>query len=320
MKCPAIRTVVSATFILILCSFVIISCGQRRTDKSIDTPTSGKIKVGIDDSYKLMMEAQFDLFTHFYKDASFDTIYDAETNIINMFLKDSIETMVISKQLSKKQMEDLRANLIVPTSTLIAHDAIAFILNKDNKTNHFLYDQIRDIFLGKIKSWNQIGSKSGGLGSLKMIFDKNGSANVRYFKDKFQIKEFPSTFSAAESNEQVISFVEKNKNAIGIISVNWISDPQDSISHNFLQRTQVAGITAFEGSTSSDTYYKPYQAYIVDQSYPFTREVYFINRQTYNGLGLGLASFIAGEKGQTVILRSGMVPAAAPVRVIELKK
>jgi phosphate transport system substrate-binding protein len=319
MKCHIIRTVLSITATLILSGLVITSCGQRKTDKSIDTPTSGKIKVGIDDSYKLMMEAQFDLFTHFYKDAHFDTIYNAETNIINMFLKDSIETMVVSKQLTKKQMEDLRANLIVPTSTLIAHDAIAFILNKKNKTNQFLYDQIRDIFLGKIKNWNQIDSKSG-LGSLKMIFDRNGSANVRYFKDKFQIKEFPSTFSAAESNDQVISYIEKNKNAIGIISVNWISDPQDSISHNFLQRTQVAGVTAFEGSTGSDTYYKPYQAYIVDQSYPFTREVYFINRQTYNGLGLGLASFIAGEKGQTVILRSGMVPAAAPVRVIELKK
>ncbi len=319
MKCRAIQTVVSTTLILILSVFFIVSCGPRKTNKSTDTPTSGKIKVGIDDSYKLMMEAQFDLFTHFYKDASFDTIYDAETNIINMFLKDSIETMVISKQLSKKQMEDLRANLIVPTSTLIAHDAVAFILNKNNKTNQFLYDQIRDIFQGKIKTWNQIDSKSG-LGSLKMIFDKNGSANVRYFKDKFKITEFPSTFSAAASNDQVISYVEKNKNAIGIISVNWISDPQDSISHNFLQRTQVAGITAFEGSTSSDTHYKPFQAYIVDQSYPFTRDVYFINRQTYNGLGLGLASFIAGEKGQTVILRSGMVPAAAPVRVIELKK
>ena len=319
MKRNTIRPFFIALFSIAICGVILISCGQSKANKNIDTPTSGKIKVGIDDSYKLMMEAQFDLFTAFYKNASFDTIYDAETNIINMFLKDSIETMVISKQLSKKQMEDLRANLIVPTSTLIAHDAIAFILNKNNKTNKLLYDQVRDIFLGKIKTWNQIDSKSG-LGSIKMIFDKNGSANVRYFMEKFNIKEFPSTFSASTSNNQVINAVEKDKNAIGIISVNWISDPQDSISHNFLQRTQVAAITAFEGSTDADTYYKPYQAYIVDNSYPFVRDVYFINRQTYNGLGLGLASFIAGEKGQTVILRSGMVPAAAPVRVIELKK
>ncbi len=319
MKRNTIRPFLIALFSTALLGIVLLSCGQRNTNKSIDTPTSGKLKVGIDDSYKLMMEAQFDLFTNFYKNASFDTIYDAETNIVNLFLKDSIQTMVIGKQLSKKQIDDLRANLIVPTTTLVAHDAVAFIVNKNNKTNKFLYNQIKDIFLGKIKNWNQIDPRSG-LGNIKMVFDKNGSANVRYFMEKFKIKEFPSTFSASTSNNQVINAVEKDKGTIGIISVNWISDPQDSISHNFLQRTQVAGITAFEGSTDIDTYYKPFQAYILDNSYPFVRDVYFINRQTYNGLGIGLASFIAGEKGQTVILRSGMVPASAPIRVIEFKK
>lgn len=311
----------SLSTLLLVISMVslVVACGQGNTSKSIDTPTSGRIKVGIDDSYRLMMEAQFDLFTHFYKNASFDTIYDAETNIVNLFLKDSIETMVVSKELTKQQTEILKSNQIIPRATLIAHDAVALIMNKNNKTNKLLYDQVKDIFTGKIKSWNQIDPQSG-LGKIAMVFDKNGSSNVRYFLDKFKIKDFPSTFSASTSNEQVVSYVEKNKNAIGIVSVNWISDPQDSISNSFLKRTQVAAVTAFEGSTKDDQFYKPYQAYIVDKSYPFLREVYLITRQTYNGLGLGLASFVAGEKGQIVIFRSGMVPATAPIRVVEFKK
>lgn len=318
MKRICIRSLFILCVSLLMVSF-LVSCGQSNANKNIDTPTSGRIKVGIDDSYRLMMEAQFDLFTHFYKHASFDTIYDAETNIINLFLKDSIETMIISKELTKQQTEILRTNLIIPKTTLIAHDAVALILNKNNKTNKLLYDQVKDIFTGKITSWNQIDPKSG-LGRIAMVFDKNGSANVRYFLERFKIKDFPATFSASASNEQVVNYVEKNKNAIGIVSVNWISDPQDSISNSFLQKMQVAAVTAFEGSTKDDHFYKPYQAYIVDKSYPFVRDVYFINRQTYTGLGLGLASFVAGEKGQTVIFRSGMVPATAPIRVVEFKK
>ncbi|MCE9539148.1 MAG: phosphate ABC transporter substrate-binding protein, PhoT family, partial [Bacteroidetes bacterium] len=63
---------------------------------------------------------------------------------------------------------------------------------------------------------------------------------------------------------------------------------------------------------------KPYQAYIKTKDYPFTRSVYMINRQTRAGLGMGFVSFVAGEKGQIMILKAGLIPAIAPVRLIEI--
>jgi len=309
-----------ALVILIVCALSLTSCNQGGKQKVLDTPTSGHIKVGIDDSYRLLMAAQLDLFMYFYKDSKIDTLIDSESNIIKLFMKDSIETMVVSRQLTKGQMDELQSKSFNARTTLLAHDAIALVLNKDNKHSNLYYDQVRDIFLGKIKTWNQIDPKAG-LGALQMVFDRNGSANISYFKDKFKLTDFPSTFSATKSNEEIIKYVEKNKNAIGILSVNWISDPADSISHNFLTRIKVAGISTVEGSnTGSEEFYQPYQAYIVDGSYPFTRQIYFIDRQSYSGLGAGLSSFIAGEKGQTIILRSGMVPAQAPIRIMEFKK
>jgi phosphate transport system substrate-binding protein len=50
------------------------------------------------------------------------------------------------------------------------------------------------------------------------------------------------------------------------------------------------------------------------------REVYTINRETFTGLGSGFIAFVAGEKGQRIILRAGMVPATMPVRLIQVKK
>jgi len=82
MKRNAIRPFIIALFSTAIFGIFMLSCGQRNTNKNLDTPTSGKIKVGIDDSYKLMMQAQFNLFTNFYKNAPFDTIYDPETNIV----------------------------------------------------------------------------------------------------------------------------------------------------------------------------------------------------------------------------------------------
>jgi phosphate transport system substrate-binding protein len=300
-------------------STMILSCtgGNRQ---QYDSPTSGEIRIGVDDSYLLMMAAQLDMFHYFYKNAKVDTLVDAEANIINLFLQDSIEVMVVGRDLTPEQLQNLRDQTYNARSTHIAVDAVAFVLNKQNKHKNFYYDQIRDIFSGKITSWNQIDPKLG-LGNLRIIFDKNGSSNINYFKDKFNLQDFPATFNTAISNQDVINYVENNIHAIGIVSVNWISDPADSISHNFLTRVQTAGISGFEGSNKpGEPFYQPYPYYIHDRSYPFTRDVYIIDRQTYSGLGHGLSAFIAGEKGQTIILQSGMVPAALPVRIVQFKQ
>ncbi|MBB3185891.1 PstS family phosphate ABC transporter substrate-binding protein [Microbacter margulisiae] len=316
MKYWVFQSKTAAGVIIALAVFLLVSCNSKPV-KQTDTFTSGRIKIGIDDSYRLMMEAQLDVFTSIYRDASFDTIYSDEIDIKNLFLKDSIPAMIVSSPLTKEETDALLSQRYVARSTIIGQDAIALILNKDNKTNNFLYDQVQDIFTGKISKWSQI-DPTNHLGKLSVVFDKPGSSNIRYFMHKFKITKYPSYFGATRSNHEIIHYVETHKNAIGILSVNWISDPQDSVSHNFLKRIQVAGITSYPGSTSANTYYQPYQAYIVYKYYPFIRNIYFINRQTYDGLASGLDAFLAGEKGQRIILRSGLVPAAAPVTIVQI--
>jgi phosphate transport system substrate-binding protein len=319
MKYSLFQTRITLWMIMVMGISVFSGCSNSKPTKQTDTYTAGRIKLGIDDSYRLMMEAQLDVFTTIYNHASFDTIYNDETDIINLFLKDSIPAMIVSKPLTKQQTDALLSQRYVARTTIIGHDAIALILNKDNKTNQFLYDQVHDIFTGKISKWKQINPASN-LGDINVVFDKQGSSNIRYFMDKFNLTRYPSNFGATKSNNEIINYVQTHKNAIGILSVNWISDPQDSVSNNFLSRIQVAGITSYAGTTSANTFYQPYQAYIVYKYYPFIRNIYFIDRQTYDGLASGLDAFLAGDKGQRIILRSGLVPATAPVTIVEIKQ
>ena len=68
------------------------------------------------------------------------------------------------------------------------------------------------------------------------------------------------------------------------------------------------------------TYYHPYQASIYNKSYPFTREVYLISRETFAGLGSGFIAWMTNEKGQKIVLRSGLVPATMPIRIQQFAK
>jgi len=302
----------------VICLIIMTSCGGNSNSKNTDTPTAGTIKVGIDDSYHLLAEAEVFTFETVYKYAHIDTIFKTEADVINDFMNDTVPLIIVNRKLSDEQMAYLRERQYIPKTTKIAIDAIALIVNKENPDTSMFYQSIKEIFLGKITSWNQINSKSK-LKDIRVVFDNFKSGNPRYFKEKFAIDSFPSTCSAANNNSEVINYVEKNKNAIGVISVNWISDPADTVSHNFLKRFKVVGI-ALEGDNDPGTkFYKPYPGYIAEGSYPFTRNVYCINRQSYTGLAHGFSSFLAGEKGQFIVLHSGLVPAAMPVRLVEIK-
>ena len=305
-------SIMGVVFILFLAG-----CGGDPA-KMLDTPTRGVMKVAIDDSYRLFMESEIHTFEATYKYAQIDTIYGSEVEVFQDFMNDSVPLIIVNRKLTDRENEILTAQLIVPKTTRIAYDAVALIINNDNPDSLIFYDQIQDIFTGKISRWNQLDATSG-LGDIKVVFDNYKSANPRYFKEKFELDSLPPTCYAVQSNQEVISYVEKTPNAIGVISVNWISDKRDTVSQDFLSRIKVVGVSRPGDNDPSANFYKPYQWNMASALYPFLREVYCINRQTYSGLAFGLSAYIAADKGQLIILHSGLVPATQPIRIVEIK-
>jgi phosphate transport system substrate-binding protein len=308
------------TGFFVICGILFLSgCGGggvKSTDT--DSPTSGKFKIGIDDSYSLLIDAELYTFQSLYQYAKVDTMCRSEADILNAFMKDSISLIVVSRKLTTDEEKQLNSRQVFPKTTKVAYDAVALIMNRENPDSTLFYDQVKSIFEGKIKTWKEINPASK-LKDLSIVFDNYKSCNTRYFREKFNLQKLPEVCFAVHNNAEVISYVEKNKGAIGVISVNWVSDKADTISHSFLNRVKVVGISAPGHTDPKSDFYTPHPAYIAEGFYPFTREVYCINRQVYVGLAYGISSFIAGEKGQFIVLRSGMVPAAMPVRLIEVK-
>jgi len=316
MPTTTLKNNISYLLLLFLVLF-LSSCGGGTGSKNIDSPTFGRIRVGVEESYRLLIEAEVYTFETLYKYAKIDPVYLNEADVINDFMNDSMQLIVVGRSLTENQVQYLRERQYIPKITKVAVDAVALIVNKDNPDTNFFHHTIKDVFLGKVTKWKQINARSK-LGSIQVVFDNFKSSNPRYFREKFKLDSLPPTCFAATSNQEVINYVETHPDAIGVIGVNWISSKADSLSNRFLHQIKVIGIALEGDKYPGTTFYKPYQAYIADGSYPFTRDVYCINRQTYTGLAYGFSSFIAGEKGQLIVLHSGLVPAAMPVRIVEI--
>jgi len=296
----------------------MLSCGSKKGSTPLDDPTSGKIHITVDESYQPMMEAEIDMFESLYPHAEILVTYSNEVKAFDDLVADSSRFIVVNRELNEQELEYFKKLELTPTTINIAYDGLAFITNKENNFPGLLYSQVSDIFTGKIATWDQI-QKGMPKDSIKVIFDNPQSGNVRMLNETFKLNDqLPSNCFAVNSNSEVIDYVEKNKNAIGIISVNWISDDADTNAIAFLKKIKVIDIAA-EGQTAENAVYRgPYQGYIAEGTYPFKRTAMIVSREARAGLGTGFASFIAGDKGQRIILRSGMVPASAPVRIVEI--
>jgi phosphate transport system substrate-binding protein len=305
------------SFLLLFAPVLFPGCSGNKTNKINETPTSGDIKISVDEAYQLLFDTEIYTFEALYKYSKITAIYKAEGDAIDAFMNDSVRLVVSNRKLTDAEEKLLVSKQIIPKTTKVAIDALAFIINKENPDSLLQFEQIRDIFTGKIDKWSQINPKSS-LSDLMVVFDNTKSCNTRFIKEKFKLEnDFPANCFAVKTNSDVIDYVEKNKDAIGIISVNWISDKDDSISHEFLNRIKVVSVSREGGDET--TFNKPYPGNIAEGSYPLTREVYMINRETFTGLGTGFVSFVAGDQGQRIILKSGLLPATMPIRLVQIK-
>jgi len=297
----------------------LFSCDQpvnKKTGAPIDTVVTGKIKIMVDEGYKPIIDSSIDVFDSIYRQATIEPIYTSEATAVDALIRDSIQVIIIARKLNKEELEYFKERGFTPPMTPIAHDAVAFVVNPANKDTVFTVDQIRQMLLGKTTKWSEINAKNA-LGKIQLVFDNPLSGTVRYCKDSIAGgAPMPVNASALQTNEEVITYVGKNKNAIGIISANWISDTDDKGVQRFLKEIQLVDVAAETGAEG----FGPYQAYLALNKYPFKRTIYIINAQARKGLGLGFASFLAGSDGQRIVMKDGLLPAQIQPRLIQTRK
>ncbi|HYM93820.1 MAG TPA: substrate-binding domain-containing protein, partial [Chitinophagaceae bacterium] len=118
--------------------------------------------------------------------------------------------------------------------------------------------------------------------------------------------------SAARTSEGVIDYIAKNPDAIGFIGVSWVGDKDDTMQISFLKKVKMAQL---ESVNIPGNYILPVQANIYLRRYPMIRDVTYILKENYRGLGHGFADFLSGEIGQLIFKRAYLVPAQKDFRV-----
>ena len=176
----------------------------------------------------------------------------------------------------------------------------------------------RRILTGDAGRWKDIYPLSR-LGDIRLVFDNKNSSTVRFAMDSIAGgAPLSNQVKALKTNREVIDYVARTPDAMGVIGVNWLSDRNDSTGLSFSKEVRVMSVSAANKATPADSY-KPYQAYLFYGDYPLARSIYVLLNDPRSALPWGFASFLASDRGQRIILKSGLVPATQPVRVVNVK-
>jgi phosphate transport system substrate-binding protein len=295
---------ISKYFVLFCIGLLLITCNKKeKTNHDKESILKGSVTILVDETITPIVEDQVAVFESNYN-AKIDIKSLSESEVILSLFKEKSGIAVLTRDLTKDENKIFEQKKIYPKITKFAIDAIAFISNKTGKDT--LIDLKEVIGFLQKKS----DSKIKGL-----VFDNPNSSTVRYMKHLAGIKSLPEdgVFSF-KSNQEVIKFVAENDGMIGVVGLNWLTQPS-RLMKKYVDKVNILSVN----SLNDKKYYFPSQNNIAEGKYSLARELYIINAQGFSGLGMGFASFVSGDVGQRIILKSGLLPIKIPGRKINIR-
>lgn len=282
-------------------TFLAAGCGDDPKAPT-DTLTKGAISISVDETYRPVIEQQLKVFDSSYPEAKITPAYKPESECFTDLLEGKARLILVTRKPLPEEEKAYEARKIVTSSLAVARDAVAVIVHPESADSMLSLAQIRGILTGQYKT------------PYRVVFDNAGSSTLRYITDSLiPGQRLGPNVYAARGNDSVVDYVSKNPAAIGFIGLSYVADPRDTKTGAFLSKVRVAAIQ----NDSTGEFVKPYQAFIALRSYPLTRDLFYVSRETYPGLGTGFANFLTRERGQLIFQQAQLFPLRVSVVIRE---
>lgn len=295
MRSKMYKLLVHATGVIFFVSIITLSCSRKKQIAVTDTPTNGVINISVDESFKPVIDEQIKMFEASNTGAKINVHYKPEAECLKDLLKDSVTRLVIvTRGLSNKEERYFEDSMnYVPRWDKIATDAIAVVINAKNTDTIFTLKRLQDQLSGRL------GNKQ------PIVFDGlSATSTVRFAIDSIlKGKNFDTgVVKAVINSREVLNYIASDENAIGLVGISWIGNPEDTAQVNMLKKVKMAYVKC--DICSDSPYVKPSQLSILTKRYPLVRGLYYILKENYSGLGAGFVDFMQFERGQLIFKRA----------------
>lgn len=206
-------------------------------------------------------------------------------------LNKTVDIAMASREMKDAEWAKAKSAGLDLQEITIAYDGITIIVNKSNPVKNLTTEQLREIFMGTVKNWKEVGGPDEKI----VVLSRDSSSGTHvYFKEHILRKgnekgpeEYSKEALFLPSNEALKSQVEKTKGAIAYIGMGYMENTVKEVTVNGVEAT-LANVKA--------------------KKYPISRAVYWYADKTVSGTAKDLISFMLSPKGQEIVKKEGFVP------------
>lgn len=193
----------------------------------------------------------------------------------------------MSRFMKLKEFEAGVAKGIMPVAHVVAMDGIAIIVHPSNPIGNLTVEQVRDIYMGRITNWKQLGGPDV---EIVIISRDTNSGTYETFEGLVMNNEkIHERTEYVGSNGAIRQRVQSTKSAIGYVGLGFVD--------RSVKALEIGGVMPDAGTIASGVY-------------PVARPLYMFTNG-YPKLGSHLFSFITlylTPKGQEIVEEIGFIP------------
>ncbi len=262
--------------IAILTALAIVSLSAKESIKLDGSTTVGPIA-----------KAFAEYFMKMYPEVNVEVSESGSGNGAKSLMNSTCDIANMSRFMKDKEFKACADNGVTPVAHVVALDGIAMIVHPSNPVKNLTTDQIRDIYMGKITNWKDLG---GANEKIVVISRDTNSGTYETFEGLVMKKE--KIADGAEyvgSNGQARQRVQSTKGAIGYVGLGFVDRTVKALTVNGIE---VSAKTIALGD------------------YPIARPL-FMFTNGYPKMGSWIYKFIniyLTEEGQKMIESIGYIP------------
>ncbi|MDD5095812.1 MAG: phosphate ABC transporter substrate-binding protein, partial [Dehalococcoidia bacterium] len=204
-----------------------------------------------------------------------------------------------SRSMTAQEIANAQKNGVNPVEFIVALDGLSVVVNPSNAVNELNFQQLSDIYTGKITNWKDVGGKDASI--LVLSRDTNSGTHVFFKEHVVQMAGMPAADKKLEYGSKVLMMassktgieeVSGNANAIFYVGLGYVTDKVKALN---IKKT--ASDTAIGASVQT----------VKDGSYPVARPLFFYTNGQPQGTTKAFIDWAMGAEGQKIVLELDFV-------------
>ncbi|WP_438312939.1 PstS family phosphate ABC transporter substrate-binding protein [Sporosarcina sp. FA9] len=192
-------------------------------------------------------------------------------------------------QLKIAQQKGLELNM-----TPIGREAFVFFANQKNTVNGLKFADIKDIYSGKVTSWNEVGGANDPIRAFQRPADSGSQTALEKLMGETPIMKAPHE-NISSGMGGIINEVSEYRNYKNAIGYTFRFYSTEMVKNDQIKLLEIDGVAPTKESIRSN-------------AYPLTSEFYIVTTQTKNDNVQEFINWIQSKQGQLLVEKSGYVP------------